>query len=106
GDDSHGVREFFVSNACYWIEEFHLDGLRFDATQQIFDTSPDHILVSITRAARRAAGRRSIVLVAENEAQLARLARSPQAGGDGLEAIWNDDFHHTARVALPRSTEA
>jgi maltooligosyltrehalose trehalohydrolase len=106
GDDSHGVREFFVSNASYWIEEFHLDGLRFDATQQIFDTSPDHILASITRAARRAAGRRSIVLLAENEAQLAQLARSPQAGGYGLDAIWNDDFHHTARVALTGRTEA
>jgi len=106
GDDSHGVREFFVSNACYWIEEFHLDGLRFDATQQIFDTSPEHILASITREARRAAKRRSIVLVAENEAQLARLARSPQAGGYGLDAIWNDDFHHTARVALTGRTEA
>jgi len=106
GDDSTGVREFFLSNARYWIEEFHLDGLRLDATQQIFDSSPEHILASITRGARRAAGRRSIVMVAENEPQRAQLVRSPGTGGYGLDTIWNDDFHHTAQVALTGRAEA
>jgi maltooligosyltrehalose trehalohydrolase len=106
GDNSAGVREFFLSNACYWVEEFHLDGLRLDATQQMFDSSPEHILASITREARHAAGRRSIVFVGENEPQRAQLVRSPAAGGYGLDAIWNDDFHHTTQVALTGRAEA
>src|SRR5215467_6267124 len=106
GPASEFVREFFIANACYWIEEFHLDGLRLDATQQMFDSSPEHILASITQEARRAAGKRSIVFVGENEPQRAQLARSPGAGGYGLDAIWNDDFHHTTRVALTGRTEA
>ena len=56
GEDSGPVREFFASNAAYWIDEYHLDGLRFDATQQIFDASPNHILAVMTRLAREAAG--------------------------------------------------
>ena len=55
------MREFFLANAGYWIDEFHLDGLRLDATQQIFDASPEHILAAIARRARAAAGGRAIV---------------------------------------------
>jgi len=106
GEDSEPVREFFTANASYWIDEFHLDGLRLDATQQMFDSSSEHILAAIGREARRAAGRRSIVLIAENEPQDARLVRPFEAGGYGLDALWNDDFHHTARVALSGHNEA
>src|SRR6266516_7189759 len=60
GPGSGPVREFFASNAAYWIEEFHLDGLRLDATQQIFDNSSRNILTDIHRDARRAAAGRSI----------------------------------------------
>jgi len=105
-DGCEGVREFISSNACYWIEEFHLDGLRLDATQQIFDHSPEHIIAVIGREARRAAGKRSIILIAENEPQEARMARPAKAGGYGLDALWNDDFHHTALVALTGHREA
>src|SRR5258706_6307166 len=59
GDGSHGVREFFAENAAYWIDEFHLDGLRLDATQSIHDASPTHILAEIASRARRAAGGRA-----------------------------------------------
>ena len=75
GTNSRPVREFFVSNASYWVEEFHLDGLRLDATQQIFDSSPENILAFISREGRRAAGNRSIVMIAENETQRAQIAR-------------------------------
>ena len=92
-------REFFISNARYWIAEFHFDGLRFDATQQIFDSSPRHVLADIAAAARAAGGDRTIYLVAENERQEAFQVRPPEAGGMGLDAIWNDDWHHAARVA-------
>lgn len=100
------AREFFVQNAAYWIDEYHFDGLRLDATQDIHDASPEHVLASMSRAARAAAGRRSVFLVAENEPQDARLVRPPAAGGYGLDALWNDDAHHAARVALTGHREA
>src|SRR5262249_54239069 len=106
GADSAPVREFFVENAGYWIDEFHLDGLRLDATQQIFDASPEHLVAAVGRRARAAAPRRSIVIVAENEPQETRLVRPLDEGGYGLDALWNDDFHHAAIVALTGRREA
>jgi maltooligosyltrehalose trehalohydrolase len=106
GVDAGPVRELFVENAGYWIEEFHLDGLRLDATQSIHDCSEEHILAAIGRSARSAATGRSIVIVAENEHQEARLARPAAEGGYGLDALWNDDFHHSAMVALTGRAEA
>src|SRR5947207_5118010 len=64
GPNSGPVREFFLANAAYWIDEFHLDGLRLDATQQIFDSSAEHILAAITRRVRAAAPGRSTLIVA------------------------------------------
>ena len=100
--DEHAgpVREFFLANAGYWIEEFHFDGLRLDATQNIYDTSADHILAAIVRRVRHAAHGRAALLVAENEPQHAKLVRPPERGGYGFDALWNDDFHHSAMVAL------
>lgn len=106
GPDSAAVREYFVSNAAYWIDEYHLDGLRMDATQSIRDSSPEHVLAAAARTARAAAGRRGIVITAENEPQTASLARPAASGGCGLDALWNDDFHHCARVALTGQREA
>lgn len=100
------AREYFVQNAAYWIDEYHVDGLRLDATQDLHDASHEHVLASISRAARAAAGRRSIVLVAENEPQHTRLVRPLDRGGYGLDALWNDDAHHSARVALTGRREA
>ncbi len=100
GHAAKPVRDFFSSNAFYWIEEFHLDGLRLDATQTIYDQSPEHILAVITRSARRAAGKRCVILVAENEPQDVKLVRPCGQGGYGMDALWNDDFHHSAMVAL------
>src|SRR5688572_19250594 len=101
GPCSAAVREYFSSNAAYWISEFRLDGLRLDATQSIHDLqSPEHVIALIARRARQAAGERRIVLVAENETQLTKLVRSQEEGGYGLDALWNDDFHHSAGVAL------
>jgi maltooligosyltrehalose trehalohydrolase len=98
------VRELFTANAAHWIAEYHLDGLRLDATQDIHDRSPEHIIAAVGAAARRAAaalppGRR-VYLVAETEPQDSRLVRPLAAGGHGLDAMWSDDFHHAALVAL------
>jgi maltooligosyltrehalose trehalohydrolase len=100
GPDAGAVREFFTGNAGYWIREFHLDGLRLDATQQIFDSSSEHILTAVGRGVRAAAGGRKTIIVAENETQESKLARNVAQGGYGLDGMWNDDFHHSAVVAM------
>ncbi|WP_020468543.1 malto-oligosyltrehalose trehalohydrolase [Zavarzinella formosa] len=105
GPQSGPVREFFIANAAYWIREFHLDGLRLDATQAIIDDSPVHILTEIGRAVREAAGTRSVFIMAENEPQEADLVRPIEKGGSGLDALWNDDLHHAIRVALTGKNE-
>src|SRR5205807_6480372 len=104
--DSGPVREFFVANAGYWIDEYHMDGLRLDATQQILDNSPQHVLAAVGARVREAAGGRATIIVAENEPQETRLVRPASDGGFGLDALWNDDFHHSAVVALTGRAEA
>src|SRR5947208_3990709 len=84
GADAGSVREFFLTNAGYWIDEYHLDGLRLDATQQIFERSDDHVLAAIVRQVRQAAQGRMTFVVHENERQEARLMRPPEHGGYGL----------------------
>ena len=105
-ETSPPARAFFVENAGYWIDEFHLDGLRLDATQDMNDASREHVIASIVKRAREAAGRRPVYLIAENEPQDSILVRPPSAGGYGLDAVWNDDFHHSAIVALTGRREA
>ena len=100
------MREYFSSNAGYWIDEFHLDGLRLDATQSIHDRSAEHVIAADRAARAQAAGARRIILVAENEPQHTRMVRPPEEGGYGLDALWNDDFHHSAVVALTGRREA
>jgi maltooligosyltrehalose trehalohydrolase len=100
------VREFFVSNARYWIAEYNLDGLRIDAAQNIYDDSRTHIVQEITAAVRAAAAGRPVYVVAEDEPQDARLVRPVTEGGFGLDALWNDDWHHSALVAATGRDEA
>jgi maltooligosyltrehalose trehalohydrolase len=106
GDQSKPVREFFIGNAGYWIDEYHLDGLRLDATQQIFDESSPHVLVEVGKKVRSAAQGRKTILVTENECQHAQLVRPAEKDGYGLDGLWNDDFHHSARVALTGKNDA
>jgi len=106
GKNSAPVREFITANAGYWISEFHIDGLRLDATQQIFDSTSPHVLAEITRSARRAAPERAIIIIAENEPQDIKLVRPVAQGGYGMDGLWNDDFHHSAIVAVTGRKEA
>jgi maltooligosyltrehalose trehalohydrolase len=101
GTNASGVREFFAENAAYWVEEFHLDGLRLDATQSIFDASEENVLALIVRHARAAAGEKPIFIVGENEPQDVRLIDE-----FGLDALWNDDWHHAAMVSATGHREA
>jgi maltooligosyltrehalose trehalohydrolase len=100
GEQSALVRQFIVDNACYWIREFHLDGLRLDATSDIPDDSERHILTELVAAVREASGARPLIVVAEDERQQATRLLPREQGGFGIDAMWNDDFHHTAQVAL------
>lgn len=106
GPNCHGVRELYLANVEYWIREFHMDGLRLDATQAIHDSSEDHILAAIVRKVRESAEGRSCIVIGENEPQHAILIRPVEWGGYGMDALWNDDFHHSAVVALTGHKEA
>ena len=101
-----GVREYVLVNVAYWAEEFHIDGFRLDATQQIYDASTPHILADIARTVRELGDGRSRIVLAENEPESATLVRSPSGGGYGLDGLWNDDFHHSALVAAIGRNEA
>ncbi len=100
GDDSHWVREYFINNALYWIEEYHVDGLRLDAVHAIVDDSEKHFLVELSEKVQDGPGRdRHVHLVLENEANAASYMR------DGLyKAQWNDDFHNALHVVLTGET--
>ena len=100
GPGSGPVREYVLANVAHWIAEYHLDGLRVDATQAVIDDSDEHILAQITRAVRRAAGTRRTLTVAENEPQEAAILRPESQGGLGFDMAWADDFHHEVIVAL------
>lgn len=107
GEGSAPVREFVVANACCWVDEFHFDGFRIDATQNIYDFGEgEHILAELARRARETAGPRQLLIVGENEPQTTRLIRPREQGGLGLDALWNDDFHHSGRTALCGRREA
>jgi maltooligosyltrehalose trehalohydrolase len=99
GDDAAPVRDFFLHNALYWLEEFHLDGLRLDAVHAIEDRSQRHIVTEIAEAAADGAGAaRPIHIVLENGRNEARLLE--RRGRAHATAQWNDDWHHAAHVLL------
>jgi maltooligosyltrehalose trehalohydrolase len=105
GPEAEPVRTFVAANAAHWIREYHLDGLRLDATQSIEDDSKEHVLTRLTREAREAAPERGIVLFAENEHQRVQHVEPAERGGYGMDGLWNDDFHHTCRVAATGHAE-
>ncbi len=99
GEGARTVREFFIHNALYWVEEYRFDGLRLDAVHTIVDDTRPHLLVELSQRVRAAAQSRHVHLVLENEhKQGERLAATPQPGR--FDGQWNDDFHHALRVLL------
>jgi len=106
GAMSRTVRDFFIHNALYWLEEFHMDGLRLDAVHAIHDASTPDIVTEIARALRDGPGRsRHVHLVLENDANdAARLAQSDEQTNaprpQPASAQWNDDLHHAAHVLV------
>jgi malto-oligosyltrehalose trehalohydrolase len=105
GPDSATVRDFFIHNALYWLEEYRFDGLRFDAVHAIIDDSHPHIFKELARKLRAGPGsERTIYLVLENNANEARYLGAPAAAATH-EAQWNDDLHHCLHVLLTGETD-
>jgi maltooligosyltrehalose trehalohydrolase len=99
---SDTVRRFFLDNALMWLEEYHFDGLRIDAVHAIVDTSAIHFLEALAREVRALEARlgRHLVVIAESDLNDPRVVRAPEVGGYGLDAQWNEDFHHALHAVL------
>ncbi|MET0440126.1 MAG: malto-oligosyltrehalose trehalohydrolase [Devosia sp.] len=100
GQGARAVRDFIIGNAVYWISDFHIDGLRIDAVQAMFDSSAEHILAELTKAVRAAALPRTVYMAVENQPQQRRMIEAPATGGYGVDAMYSDDFQHAMRVAV------
>jgi maltooligosyltrehalose trehalohydrolase len=90
-----GVREYFIENALFWVREYHVDGLRLDAVQTIYDDSPRHILAEIAENVHALELGREIVVIAESDENDSKLIREY-----GLDAFWSDDLHHAIHALL------
>ncbi|HEY7274788.1 MAG TPA: malto-oligosyltrehalose trehalohydrolase [Trebonia sp.] len=99
---SDEVRSFVVGNALMWLRDYHLDGLRLDAVHAFQDHRAVHILEELAAAVDdlAAASGRSLVLVAESDMNNPRLITPRAAGGYGLSAQWDDDFHHSVHALV------
>lgn len=106
GEDSRTVRDFFIHNALYWLEEYHFDGLRFDAVHAIVDDSRPHFLEDLAIRIRQTIPDRQIHLVLENEANQARwLGREPDRRPRLHTAQWADDIHNSWHALLTGENE-
>ena len=105
GPHSEMVRAFFIENALHWVHEYHVDGLRFDATHALIDDGPRHFLAELSSRVRSSVSGRNVVLIAEDHRNLSHMVRSEAEGGWGLDAVWADDFHHQMQRALAGDRE-
>jgi maltooligosyltrehalose trehalohydrolase len=99
-DDAHspGVRNYFIQNAMYWAEIFHIDALRLDAVHAIYDFGGKHFLQELKEAAEQLS--RPFYLIAESDLNDTRLLRPRSHGGYALDGQWSDDFHHAVHALL------
>jgi maltooligosyltrehalose trehalohydrolase len=97
GERADSVRAFFIENALHWLHEYHIDGLRLDATHWLQDDSTPHFVAQLASRVRESVTGRTVLLVSEDERNLASIVSGPQEGGWGLDAVWADDFHHHVR---------
>jgi maltooligosyltrehalose trehalohydrolase len=105
GPGSEGVRAFFIENALHWLEEYHLDGLRLDATHALTDRGTPHFLAELATRVHEEFPDRPAPLLAEDSRNLACMVRPAREGGWGLDAVWADDLHHELRRLLAGDDE-
>lgn len=96
------VREYFRANPGYWMDEFHIDGFRFDAAHEIQDDTTPHILAEMTDEIHKRGG----FAIAEDDRNEARMLTPTSQGGMGFDGVWADDFHHSIRVTLTGETHS
>jgi maltooligosyltrehalose trehalohydrolase len=100
------ARRFFIDNALYWLDEYHMDGLRLDAVHAIEDDTAPHFLEELATTARRACAGREIHLMLENDKNESHyLARCADGAPLLYDAQWNDDFHHAVHIILTGETD-
>ncbi len=106
GPESGPVRDFFISNALYWLDEYRMDGLRLDAIDRIYDCGAHHFLAELKESVQQLEKRtgRTIVLIAESDLNDRKILDSPERGGYALDAQWSDDFHHSLHTLLTKET--
>jgi maltooligosyltrehalose trehalohydrolase len=106
GRNSAPVRDFFISNALYWLEEYRFDGLRLDAIDGIRDFGAKHFLAELQVAVAGLMARtgRKLVLIAESDMNDRRVLDPPERGGYALDTQWSDDFHHSVHTLLTGET--
>lgn len=113
GPGCEGVRRYFIENALYWVREYHLDGLRLDAIQTIYDDSPRqspgarHIVEEINDEVQQLAAElgRKVCVIAETDENDAHMIQPRQHGSWGLCGVWSDDFHHAVHSVLTSENE-
>ncbi|HEY9605941.1 MAG TPA: malto-oligosyltrehalose trehalohydrolase [Allocoleopsis sp.] len=103
-DDKHsdGVRNYFIENALYWFQNYHIDALRLDAIHAIFDLGAKHVLREMAEQVEALSTRidRKLYLIAESDLDDVRVIREKELGGYGMDAQWSDDFHHCLHTLL------
>ncbi|EHX7048540.1 malto-oligosyltrehalose trehalohydrolase, partial [Salmonella enterica subsp. enterica serovar Typhi] len=105
--DVDAVRRYIIEAPLYWLTEYHLDGLRFDAIDQIEDSSARHVLVEIAQRIREDITDRPIHLTTEDSRNIISLHPRDQDGNAPLfTAEWNDDFHNAVHVFATGETQA
>lgn len=97
-ENATGVRHFLIDNALHWLREYHVDGLRLDATHALHDESEPHFLAELSAAVEVHVDGFDRHLIAEDHRNLNRLVHSRNEGGYELDAVWSDDLHHQCRV--------
>jgi maltooligosyltrehalose trehalohydrolase len=106
GPDCAEVRRLIIDNALMWFADYHVDALRLDAVHALADSSTPHLLAELSAEVAQLADElgRPLTLIAESDLNDVRMVTSREKGGYGIDAQWNDDFHHGLHVALTGET--
>ncbi len=102
GPSSDEVRSYFIGSALAWVGDYHIDALRIDAIHGIFDFSTRHFLWELGEAVHQQADKlgRRVLIIPESDLNDVRVIEPVETGGYGLDAQWNDDFHHALHALL------